>query len=174
MTHLTEESLGILLKAVFTQYDIIHNKKVCTDIKYRPDYRIEELKLIYEFNGYQHYTSFERILKDSDKSFKLEQKGYKFIEIPYFIQITENVCLNLLQLTTSQIELIPCDIINSYPHGFIHKDACNPFDFCIEGYNRYYNDLAYMNDHNMKDEASAVHESYLSNMKRIKESLNSP
>ena len=56
MEYLTERSLGGLLAKIFPNKEIIHNKKVPnTNCNFRPDYRIEDEKLIIEFNGYRHY-----------------------------------------------------------------------------------------------------------------------
>lgn len=57
----------------------------------RPDYRCEELKLIVEFDGTQHYQKPDRIRKDYENQEIYENLGYKVVRIPYFIQLTNEV-----------------------------------------------------------------------------------
>ena len=64
-TYLTEEKLGEILSKIYTNEIIIHNKKI-PEYKNlcRPDYRLPNLKLIFEFDGSNHYTSSKRIISD--------------------------------------------------------------------------------------------------------------
>lgn len=55
----------------------------------RPDYRSEQLKLIVEFDGVQHYTNPKNILKDEEHNKVYKDAGYKVVRIPYFIQLTQ-------------------------------------------------------------------------------------
>lgn len=56
------------------------------------DYVSDNLKLAVEFDGILgHYTNPEKILRDEKKACFLRDKGYKFINIPYFIQFTNEV-----------------------------------------------------------------------------------
>lgn len=57
----------------------------------RPDYRSEELKLIVEFDGKQHYTDPIEVLKDKVRTKVYEELGYTVVRIPYFIQLTNEV-----------------------------------------------------------------------------------
>ena len=74
--YLTEDSLGKNLEQIFDTH-FVHDKTFIG--KFRPDYRNDDLKLIVEFDGWQHYTSAINILRDYKKD-KLEQDaGYKVI-----------------------------------------------------------------------------------------------
>lgn len=61
--------LNEYLAVIFPEYegtDWVHDKKV-PSIKgssIRPDYRNDDMKLIVEFDGIQHYTKLDTILKD--------------------------------------------------------------------------------------------------------------
>ena len=57
----------------------------------RPDYRCERLKLIIEFDGFQHYQKPERIKADIENQKLYESCGYKVVRIPYFIQLSNDV-----------------------------------------------------------------------------------
>lgn len=68
----------------------------------RPDYLCEEEKIIIEFDGLQHYTSPENILKDRSNQAIYESFGYKVIRIPYFIQITNEVAREMFGVEASE------------------------------------------------------------------------
>lgn len=74
--------------------DWVHDKSVgkLEDgrvIRSRPDYRSDQLKLIVEFDGIQHYSNPEQIEKDLYNTKIYESLGYKVVRIPYFIQLTK-------------------------------------------------------------------------------------
>ena len=74
-----------------TEQDWIHDKQIPNSgRKYRPDYRNDDLMLIVEYDGLQHYTSPDVILGDTVKSQFYESLGYKVVRIPYFIQLTSD------------------------------------------------------------------------------------
>ena len=87
MNYLTETTLGVFLQNTFPN-NWVHDKIVPnSNIKNRPDYRCDELKMIVEFDGYLHYTSMKSILNDYKKDEVYKQMGYKIIRIPYFVQL---------------------------------------------------------------------------------------
>lgn len=64
-TYLDEYLLEKYLLLLFPNTEIVHNKAVPSyKFKNRPDFRIEQSKLIVEFDGYHHYTKHDVILKD--------------------------------------------------------------------------------------------------------------
>lgn len=66
--YLTEQNLGILFKTLVPHLEFEHNKTVPNSgIKTRPDYRFEELGLIIEFDGNQHYQDANVIFRDKEK-----------------------------------------------------------------------------------------------------------
>lgn len=68
---LTEKILGEYLEYMF-DFDIVHDKSVPnSNIRNRPDYRIEELKLLIEFDGYRHFCNAKTILNDIKKRYYL-------------------------------------------------------------------------------------------------------
>lgn len=86
-----EEYLAVIYPEI-PQSDWIHNKTIGGIGKQiRPDYRCEQLKLIIEFDGLQHYQDPNRIKADYCNQRIYEEKGYKVVRIPYFIQLTNNV-----------------------------------------------------------------------------------
>lgn len=76
-------------------HDWIHDKQIGEingkKYRYKPDFRSETLKMIIEFDGLQHYTNPEQILKDDEHTRLYEKGGYKVVRIPYFIQLTNDV-----------------------------------------------------------------------------------
>ena len=57
----------------------------------RPDYRCDELNLIVEFDGLQHYQQPDKILTDWSNQKFYESIGFQVVRIPYFIQLTNDV-----------------------------------------------------------------------------------
>lgn len=134
--YLNEENLYSFLKERF-KTDIIKNETIPTiKRRFKPDFRIEEKKLIIEFDGYGHYTSPENILRDIEKDEILLQNKYEIIRIPYFIQLDEKVIKHLFgNYITNKHSF------NDYPHGFIDKKVICPASFCELGINKFLKDL---------------------------------
>ena len=103
-TGLNRTGLEEYLAVIFPQIDDwVHDQK--TGLSYagrklqtRPDYRSEALKLIIEFDGIQHYTKPDVIIKDEEKTSIYTQLGYKVVRIPYFIQLTNNAVKKLFNV----------------------------------------------------------------------------
>lgn len=132
--YLTEELLKKELLNLFPNNIFIHNKSVPnSNILSRPDFRCEELKLIIEFDGFRHYNSASQIFMDYKKDEIYKNMGYKIIHIPYFIQLSKQVIKNLFD--------IDYEYIQTFPHGFIDKQALLPVDFNELGVNRFINDI---------------------------------
>lgn len=94
--------LNEYLTVIFPEYeetDWVHDKKVPSlkGTSIRPDYRNEELKLIVEFDGLQHYTKLDTILKDISNTHIYQNDGYKVVRIPYFVQLTNEVVEKLFR-----------------------------------------------------------------------------
>ena len=134
VTYLTEENLIDYLAVIFPNVEWIHNKTF-PGYKFRPDYRNDGLKIVVEFDGYQHYTQVKNIIKDQEKDIIYTETGYKIIRIPYFVQIETRTIAGLFDKTIER-EL-------SYPHGFIANNSTLvlPADFCELGVDRFISDL---------------------------------
>ena len=102
-TGLHRTGLEIYLKVIFPKIDDwIHDKALGmvngTLYRSRPDYRSEELKLIIEFDGLQHYTKPDIIEKDLKTTELYINLGYKVVRIPYFIQLTNKAVKTLFDV----------------------------------------------------------------------------
>jgi len=136
MTYLTEQRLGDALKNIFPNHIFIYNKSVPNSgLKHhRPDYRCEELQLIVEFDGSEHYTNTQTIKNDQNKDLHYTQCGYKIVRIPYFIQLSEDVIKHLFGVSMKWEQ--------KFPHGFIvDKGEVLPCDMCSLGIIRFIDDL---------------------------------
>ena len=132
--YLTEEKLGAVLALLFPDKLWIRDQAIpnsgCT---WRPDYRCDELKLIVEFDGFQHYTKTKQIVKDYRKDHVFNNLGYKIIRIPYFVQLSKEMIKHYFD--------IEIDEWDHYPHGFIDKKAVLPEDYCLIGVERFLDNL---------------------------------
>ena len=97
--YLTEKTLINYLNIIFPHInDWKNNKSFSKTYKSRPDYKSDQLKLIVEFDGYQHYTSAKRILADIKNDNFYIQNGFNVIRIPYFVQMSSIVIKNLFNV----------------------------------------------------------------------------
>ena len=107
-TGLHRTGLEEYLSVVFPNVnDWVHDKstgliKDCKPTKMRPDYRSETLKMIVEFDGLQHYTSPENIIKDVEHTLFYQENGYKVVRIPYFIQLTNKAVETLFEVKVAE------------------------------------------------------------------------
>ena len=135
---LTEAKLGDVLKIIFKDENIIHDKKLdlLNHSNFRPDYLLPNRKLLVEFQGYQHFTITKIACKDIIKQKAAIASGYQLIEVPYFVQLTKNVTIKLFN---EQIDknLRKLNFSNNFPHGFIHPKATLPYDYCSLGLRRF-------------------------------------
>ena len=106
-TGLHRTGLEDYLKVIFPKIDDwIHDKAlgIVNGINYRcrPDYRSEELKLIIEFDGLQHYTKPNIIEKDLKTTELYKGFGYEVVRIPYFIQLSTKAVKILFNVVVSE------------------------------------------------------------------------
>tara|TARA_Y100000310_G_C20663817_1_gene806321 strand:+ start:516 stop:1109 length:594 start_codon:yes stop_codon:yes gene_type:complete len=132
---LTEKKLFNILKQLFPNNEIIHDKMFSLNHKFRPDYRIDDKKLCIEFQGHQHYTNSFHVYKDQIKKEIMESYGYNLIEIPYFVQLTNNITQFLFQDLVDDLNYLK-DYSDGFPHGFIHPNAQLPGEFSKFGNKR--------------------------------------
>lgn len=131
---LTESRLENKLKILFPQNEFTRDKVVPNSaIKNRPDFRCDELNLIIEFDGPQHYTSARNILTDNFKDTAYSKMGYSVVRIPNFIQLETRIIKILFDIDF-KMEL-------EFPHGFISKNVTLPADFCELGVQRFIRDV---------------------------------
>ncbi|NCD00386.1 MAG: hypothetical protein EOL95_11905 [Bacteroidia bacterium] len=134
----TESLLGEFLSNLLPNSEIIHDKKVPdSNIGNRPDYRIEDLKLIIEFNGKFHYTNPKTILADKKKKYVYESMGYQVFELPYWIQLRAEVIYTMFEHYKEFKTNFKFKDFTTFPHGFQSKDCPLPCDFCELGINRF-------------------------------------
>lgn len=106
-TGLHRTGLEDYLKIIFPKTnDWIHDKALGEVngkvFRSRPDYRSEELKIIIEFDGLQHYTKPDIIEKDFRLTEEYINLGYKVVRIPYFIQLTNKAVKKLFDVEVSE------------------------------------------------------------------------
>ncbi|CAM6055307.1 unnamed protein product [Sphagnum tenellum] len=136
--YLNELSLGRFLRERLDP-NIVSNVGVPNIAqRFRPDYRSERFKLIFEIDGDQHYRSAKYVIDDKKRDVILTESGYRVVRIPYFVQMTEPVIALLFGGLVSDHSTF-----KDFPHGFISSSVVFPADFCELGVNRFLDDLAY-------------------------------
>jgi len=141
---LCEAKLWFFLNMYFFTYnfEIVYDKKIKGNDNIRPDFQIinnqnNQIILIVEFDGYQHYTKAQEVLKDVTKDLIYKGLGYKVIRLPYFIQIRKEIVDHFF------CQGFPYD--NSYLHGFIDPKVTLPSDFCELGMMKFLKDMKRFN-----------------------------
>lgn len=139
--YLTESKLHKFLEEFLLSFNVIHDMKVPdSDCKYRPDFRIEELKLIIEFDGIFHYTNPSSVLSDQKKDEIFTKLGYKVKRIPYYIQLTSEIVTWIFDDYDTEFM-----DYTTYQHGFIDKKCPLPATFCSLGNIRYIRESLFFN-----------------------------
>ena len=92
---------------------------------FEPDYRNEELKLIVEFDGTDHYKNVKNIKRDADRNNFYKKYGYKVVRIPYFIQLTKTVIKQMFGVDMQE-EMFPEGVGSMGPNGDYAKEGNTP------------------------------------------------
>ena len=134
--YLDESKLGQCLAEMFPNHTFVHDHAVPgSGIGNRPDYRCEELKLIVEFDGYQHYCQVDTMCMDMLKDATYGAMGYCIVRIPYYVQLTTEVVEYYFGLTD-------VEMVVDFPHGFIaDKGEKLPAEFCSLGIVRFVKEM---------------------------------
>jgi len=140
--YLTQQKLYEILKF---EFDEVISEFSFVKSRYRYDFKCND-KLI-EFNGDLHYIKSATIRRDREKSRLANTAGFTFIEIPYFIQLTEETFMILFGHKPKNYEKWKY----SFPHGFIDKKATLPADFSSLGILRFKNDMKFFKGNVEKD-----------------------
>lgn len=132
---LNEEKLGEALEIIFPDETFVHDKAVPNSgTRKRPDFRCDNLKLIVEFDGTQHYTDVKWCYDDKEKDDTYTKMGYTIVRIPYFVQLSHDTIEHLFG--------VDIEFEQVFPHGFIvDKNEVLPADFCSLGYERFLRDI---------------------------------
>ena len=105
-TGLHRTGMETYLKVIFPKIhesEWVHDKPIPNVGKrIRPDYRCDQLHLIIEFDGVQHYQKPETIRKDEVNQAFYENLGYKVVRVPYFIQLTNKVVKKMFDVDVKQ------------------------------------------------------------------------
>jgi hypothetical protein len=159
--YLTEQNLKGVLEFIFDDCNIqsqvtlkkdSYNKEIYDfeSIKsFRVDYLIETPNhgtYIIEFNGQQHYTKTERIMRDCDLKSLCKNNDFILIEIPYFVQLTNEIIYRLFDDNFYNHYMKNKKITTEYTSGFHEKNIVYPYDFCFLGLQRFIQDYMFLFD----------------------------
>ena len=131
--------LDTYLSYIFPEVkDWVHNKQTGLyagnkKSKLRPDYRSEELRLIVEFDGFQHFTDPRKVISDVFSSEFYRNSGYKVVRIPYFVQLTKKAIKELFAVEDVDVHSKKRSLFVSYLN--------TPAFVCSSGLERMRKDL---------------------------------
>jgi len=136
--YLEENTLKVFLEERFS-YKITSPRLKLPEGLVLPDFLIEDLNLILEYDGPRHYTQSSTAIRDIKKAGIYKNNNYDTITIPFFVQLDEPVIDDLFKNYTQHMRSV--DTFNTYPHGFISDKVILPSDFCSLGVRRFVNEL---------------------------------
>lgn len=134
--YLTEDLIAEILDLKKINYSrnkgFIHNKR------FRPDFVLEDQKLVIEFDGPQHFTNSSIAFKDISRDKFFKSCGYDVLRIPYYEQMTP---VNLRMVHNP----IFGNVRGLYQSGFVETEVL-PASFCALGVKRFEADLKFHNE----------------------------
>jgi hypothetical protein len=139
--------------------DFIHDEVIPNEIyshrginqfrRFRPDMRSEDLGLIVEFDGVNHYSSLHVVLSDKDKDEYLRSAGYKIVRIPYFVVLSPTSIMRLFGVDVNDrlkdTGVLDYGLFDSPDNDYGLK-IC-PQSFCHLGMMKFFNDVKAMTKH---------------------------
>jgi len=158
------------LKVIFPDVnDWVYNSKVPNSTrKFQPDYRSESKKLIVEYDGLPHYVNPDSILNDIEKKQYHESMGYKVVNIPYFIQLSNNAVKELFGVDVKE-ELFD---EKKYPSLGING-RCSPAYLCSAGVERMAQEFKrFPEQYKVNVEYLKEQDPFLSGVKFLEEAYN--
>lgn len=76
--------------------DIVVNKNFF-NTKRKPDYRIDKYKLIFEYDGPDHYRNPFKIYSDKRKFNEYKNNGYRVVRWPYYMQLSKDAAIYIFR-----------------------------------------------------------------------------
>lgn len=137
--HLLERKLGEYLKKIVDFHDNcewLGAQFKIEGYRYRYDFAFsrDETKYLVEFDGPEHYQNSIKIKTDWEKDFLAEDKGFKIVRIPYFIQFTNQMFMHWFGFDAEILE------DGDFSHGFITTNIL-PASFCPLGEERFHEEI---------------------------------
>jgi hypothetical protein len=126
----------------FEKKGAICNKAFEKGVRFRPDIRLEDLKIVIEYDGPQHYTDPSIVLSDIERDAFMQERGYRVIRIPYFVQMNEY----LWRAMGYPVDRETPPPSFAYPSGFVDTDVF-PAHFCKLGIQRYKKEKNWLQKH---------------------------
>lgn len=106
--------------------------------QFRPDARCEELGLIVEFDGVQHYQRIGNVIKDTEKNEYYRSLKYAVVRIPYFIQLSKT---NIKYLFNVDVDDEMCPLKFSFFDSDNDGLEISPGSMCGLGVERFYQEF---------------------------------
>lgn len=132
--YLNEHNVERLLGVVFPGRQFHRGKVVPgSALRFKPDFRCDDPKVIVEFDGYGHYRNAEDVYWDRLKDKRYAALHFKVIRIPYFVQPCAETIAVLFD--------VGLDYPLRYQHGFVDPYVVLPSDFCNSGIDKFLADL---------------------------------
>lgn len=133
--YMTEKLLGEFLKERFANYTVTSPTLILDGKRFKPDFFIEELQLVVEFDGPNHYTSPAVCVRDIERRDMFRKHGYTIAFVPYYIQL-DGMSIQII-FDTVLDKISSTETFNTYQHGFISQNAVLPAEFCSLGLFRF-------------------------------------
>lgn len=171
--YLNESNLQVLLEFLYPNGTWVKNQTIPKEVyskraliaeeltlgrrMFRPDYRNEEESIIVEFDGIAHYQDSQVIFNDISKEIYYEELGYKFIQIPYFVQPTKSVVKEFFNI---EVENDLTDMKNGFNivNGKLNKSL--PASFSEHGVRRFISEFNRLDISSQNQIIESLYENY--------------
>ena len=95
-----QKNLSILPRNFSDLLGFFYDTEFETEVKFgrfKVDFYSENMKLVFEYDGIQHYSVIQKIESDKRKNDLLESYGIKLVRWPYYFMPTKDTCKYVFQ-----------------------------------------------------------------------------
>lgn len=120
---------------------------------YKVDCYSENMKMIWEYDGPDHYEDVWKIKRDNERKEFFEAEGYRFLRWPYYLQLTADVARHFFGRSYSKQKY--CQALrvvygvnneNLVLSPGLHEYKRTPANFVKRGVDRFFNELKTLPD----------------------------
>ena len=124
-------------------YDLVNRRKF-----YKVDCYSETMKMIWEYEGPDHYENVWKLKRDAERQSYFEAAGYRFLRWPYYLQLTRDVARHYFGDDYSDGKYLEAIATvygvadpNSVLSPGLHTSKNTPANFVPRGVRRFFQEL---------------------------------
>ena len=129
-------------------YDPVNRRKF-----YKVDCYSETMKMVWEYEGPDHYENVWKLKRDTERQSYFEAAGYRFLRWPYYLQLTRDVARHYFGDAYSDKKYLEAIATvygvadqNSVLSPGLHTSKNTPANFVPRGVRRFFQELSSLPD----------------------------